>query len=295
MAWIRIEQSLVQNRKLYSLRSALRIDTAKAVGTLALLWLWAIDNARGGSLGRISDRQLAEICQFSPRRAAELRDALVSSGFLDPAGDDLVIHDWDDFGGRLEKRRERDRSYQRGRRRADVGADSASGRDTEQNTADQNRPDKTIADQMRQDNITFSGGDGGGARAESDDDFDEAGDYLLSRGLIPESWFGQAPELAANVRRFADSLFERIWGRAPGPTDYGRVFNCIVDREREDGAQHCRLNEKRRNLLMYAFEAAAAAGHTGEWDYVYGVLRRLAVRGIADLGDAEEYEMENGR
>lgn len=102
MAWIRIEQSLVQNRKLYSLRSALRIDTAKAVGTLALLWLWAIDNARGGSLGRISDRQLAEICQFSPRRAAELRDALVSSGFLDPAGDDLVIHDWDDFGGRLE-------------------------------------------------------------------------------------------------------------------------------------------------------------------------------------------------
>ena len=74
MAWIRIEQSLVQNRKLYSLKSALRIDTAKAVGTLALLWLWAIDNARGGSLGRISDRQLAEICQFSPRRAAELRD-----------------------------------------------------------------------------------------------------------------------------------------------------------------------------------------------------------------------------
>lgn len=204
MAWIRIEQSLVQNRKLYSLRSALRIDTAKAVGTLALLWLWAIDNARGGSLGRISDRQLAEICQFSPRRAAELRDALVSSGFLDPAGDDLVIHDWDDFGGRLEKRRERDRSYQRGRRRADVGADSASGRDTEQNTADQNRPDKTIADQMRQDNITFSGGDGG-ARAESDSFFDEAGDY------------------------------------------------------------------------------------------VYGVLRRLAVRGIADLGDAEEYDMENGR
>ena len=44
-----------------------------------------------------------------------------------------------------------------------------------------------------------------------------------------------------------------------------------------------------------AFEAAAAAGHTGEWDYVYGVLRRLAVRGIADLGDAEEYDMENGR
>lgn len=185
MAWIRIEQSLVQNRKLYSLRSALRIDTAKAVGTLALLWLWAIDNARGGSLGRISDRQLAEICQFSPRRAAELREALVSSGFLDPADGDLVIHDWDDFGGRLEKRRERDRSYQRGRRRADVGADSASGRDIEQNTADQNRPDKTIADQMRQDNIIFSGGDGGGARAESDNDFDEAGDYLLSRGLIP--------------------------------------------------------------------------------------------------------------
>ena len=56
MAWIRIEQSLVQNRKLYSLRSALRIDTAKAVGTLALLWLWAIDNARG-EIGRASCRE----------------------------------------------------------------------------------------------------------------------------------------------------------------------------------------------------------------------------------------------
>ena len=148
---------------------------------------------------------------------------------------------------------------------------------------------------MRQDNIIFSGGDGGGARAESDNDFDEAGDYLLSRGLIPESWFGQEPGLADNVRRFADSLFERIWGRAPGPTDYGRVFNCIVDHEYKDGEHHRRLNEKRRDLLMYAFEAAAAAGHTGEWDYVYGVLRRLAVRGITDLGDAEEYELENGR
>ena len=63
----------------------------------------------------------------------------------------------------------------------------------------------------------------------------------------------------------------------------------------EDGEHHRRLNEKRRDLLMYAFEAAAAAGHTGEWDYVYGVLRRLAVRGITDLGDAEEYELENGR
>lgn len=294
MAWIRIEQSLVQHRKLYGLKSALRIDTAKAVGTLALLWLWANDNARGGSLGPITDRQLAEICQFAPRRATELREALVGSGFLDRDGEALAIHDWADFGGRLEKRRERDRSYQRGKRRADDGADSASCRDIEQNREEQNRAEQSREEKNRKENKFISGGDGG-ARAAGESQADEAGDYLLDRGLIPESWFGQEPGLSANVRRFAESLFERIWGRTPGPTDYGRVFNCVVDREQEDGGQRCRFNGKRRDLLMYAFEAAASAGHTGEWDYVYGVLRRLAVRGIGDLAAAEEYELENGK
>lgn len=291
MAWIRIEQSLTQNRKLYSLKSAIRIDTAKAIGTLALLWMWAIDNADSGSLGCITAEQLAEVCQFPRGRAPQLRQALLDSGFLELRGADLVIHDWDDFGGRIEKRRAYNKDYKRRQRagNSESTLTEADVKDIEQNRTEKNRTDQNRQEQTRQEN-SFSGGDGG-ARAGANAQDTEVGDYLLGRELVPESWFGQESGLTAKVRLFADSLFKRVWGRSAGPTDYGRVFNAVVDRgEDESGQARCRFVDDRRDLLMYAFEAAAGAGHTGEWDYVYGVLRRLGERGIHDLGEAEEFE-----
>lgn len=292
MAWIRIEQSLTQNRKLYSLKSALRIDTAKAIGTLALLWMWAIDNADSGSLGCITAEQLAEVCQFPRNRAPQLRQALLDSGFLELRGADLVIHDWDDFGGRIEKRRDYNRDYKRRRRCVNIDSmlTESDVKYIDQNIQDQTIPDQTRQDETISDKTKNNSGDAGDPRTSRESDR-EVGDYLLGRDLIPESWFGQEPGLADKVRHFADSLFERVWGRTAGPTDYGRVFNCVVDRgEDESGQARCRFVDDRRDLLLYAFEAAAAAGHTGEWDYVYGVLRRLRGRGIHDLGEAEEFE-----
>ena len=294
MAWIRIEQSLTQNRKLYSLKTLLRIDTPKAIGTLALLWLWAIDHSRAGSIGCISNAQLAEVCQFSPRRAAELRKALIDSGFLEPHGAELVIHDWDEFGGRIEKRRDYNRDYKRRRRCVNIESmlTESDVKYIDQNIQDQTIPEQTRQDETISDKTKNNSGDAGDPRTSRESDR-EVGDYLLGRDLIPESWFGQEPGLADKVRHFADSLFERVWGRTAGPTDYGRVFNCVVDRgEDESGQARCRFTDDRRDLLLYAFEAAAAAGHTGEWDYVYGVLRRLRGRGIANLADAEAYEWQ---
>lgn len=284
MAWIQIDQSLPQNRKLYQLKTTLRIDTPKAIGILALLWIWALDNSKDGLLGGVSELQLAEICGFSLRRGGELREALVGSGFLDSGDEGLSIHSWGDYSGKLNKKREYYRNY---RRKERAESECASLCSTEVQGIDKTRQDQTRIDKIRQENISDAAA-GGDACAS------EAEDYLLSRGLVPESWFGQGPELTPKVRHFADSLFKGIWAKPPGPTDYGRVFNCVVDIEEVDGEQRCSYSERRAELLLYAFEAATAAGMAGRWDYVYGVLRRLRERGISDLGEAEQFELNGG-
>lgn len=289
MAWIQIDQSLPQNRKLYQLKSTLRIDTPKAIGILALLWIWALDNSKDGLLGGVSDLQLAEICGFSLRRGGELREALVGSGFLDSGDEGLSIHSWGDYSGKLNKKREYYRNYRRKERAESECASlcSTEVQDIDKTRQDKTRQDQTRLDKTRQENISDAAA-GGDACAS------EAEDYLLSRGLVPESWFGQGPELTPKVRHFADSLFKGIWAKPPGPTDYGRVFNCVVDIEEVDGEQRCSYSERRADLLLYAFEAATAAGMAGRWDYVYGVLRRLRERGISDLGEAEQFELNGG-
>lgn len=291
MAWIQIDQSLPQNRKLYQLKTTLRIDTSKAIGILALLWIWALDNSKDGLLGGVSDLQLAEICGFSLRRGSELREALVGSGFLDSGGEGLSIHSWGDYSGKLTKSREYYRNYRRKTREAQRASlcstevqaiDKTKQEETKQ---EETKPDKTRQDETENISDAAAGGDACASEAE---------DYLLSRGLVPESWFGQGPELTPKVRHFADSLFKGIWAKPPGPTDYGRVFNCVVDIEEVDGEQRCTYSERRAELLLYAFEAATAAGMAGRWDYVYGVLRRLRERGISDLGEAEQFELNGG-
>ena len=72
MAWIELHQSLPQHRKLLALRDALGLRTPAALGHMCLLWLWALDNAPDGDLSALPARQLAEICQFSERRAGDL-------------------------------------------------------------------------------------------------------------------------------------------------------------------------------------------------------------------------------
>lgn len=113
MAWIELHQSLPQHRKLLALRDALGLRTPAALGHMCLLWLWALDNAPDGDLSALPARQLAEICQFSERRAGDLAVALRTSGFVDA---DWRLHDWGDYTGRLIDQRAASRERQRRRR-----------------------------------------------------------------------------------------------------------------------------------------------------------------------------------
>lgn len=85
-----------------------------------MLWWWVLDNAPDGNLTGINPEDLAEVAEWkgNPERFIE---ALKVSGFLD---DDLYLHDWDSYAGKLINRRkantERVRQHRNTLRNADV-------------------------------------------------------------------------------------------------------------------------------------------------------------------------------
>lgn len=97
LAWIELHQSVVNHRKTLELADALDIEPVQALGHLASIWLWALDNAPDGTLNLVSDRALSRAAQWSGDPNA-LRLALVTAKYLDENG---ALHDWDDYAGRL--------------------------------------------------------------------------------------------------------------------------------------------------------------------------------------------------
>ncbi|MBW7453864.1 hypothetical protein ACFOLF_12365 [Paenibacillus sepulcri] len=104
MAWIELHQSLWTHRKTVILSAYLDINETYAAAHLARFWTWALDNAQDGDLTGLPDKVIA----FG---AGWLGDAnvfvtsLIDSGWLDDSGDGLIIHDWDDYAGRLIEKR----------------------------------------------------------------------------------------------------------------------------------------------------------------------------------------------
>ncbi len=109
MAWIELHQGLREHRKTYSCAEALNISRVTMVGTLACLWLWALDNTPDGRLEGISNRTIAMVCDWPEKKADKLIDALLSCGWLEKDGDILRIHDWTEYAGKLMERRAKDK------------------------------------------------------------------------------------------------------------------------------------------------------------------------------------------
>lgn len=107
MAWFEFHQSLTTHRKLYAMASKLRSRRSATAGYLAFLWSWALDNAPDGDLTDIDDEAIKLAADW-PRGAGEFISALRESGFLD-TGERRMLHDWDDYAGRLMYQRERNR------------------------------------------------------------------------------------------------------------------------------------------------------------------------------------------
>jgi hypothetical protein len=116
MAWIESHQSLGTHLKLRRLAKELRIHRAQAIGHLQFLWWWALDNAPKGDLSALSSAEIEEAAEW-PGPKDVFVDALRMHRWLDADG---MIHDWDEYAGRLIAQREKDRQRKRDSRRPEV-------------------------------------------------------------------------------------------------------------------------------------------------------------------------------
>lgn len=120
MAWIKVDQTLFDHRKITRLATMLDVDEMQAVGHVVSLWAWAIDNAQDGILSTktktglipFDDRQLAKAARWRGQmNDSKFVDCLVFSGFIDDDFDGhRTLHDWDEWAGALVKKRNDDRT-----------------------------------------------------------------------------------------------------------------------------------------------------------------------------------------
>lgn len=85
-----------RNPKFPRLARRTGLSTRETAGTLELLWLFAMEQAPAGDVGKWSDTDIEEICGWDGEPGA-LISALVECGWLDEcAKHRLLIHDWAD-------------------------------------------------------------------------------------------------------------------------------------------------------------------------------------------------------
>lgn len=110
MAWIELHQTVKKHRKTLRLSSLLGISRREAVGLLCDLWLWAIDNAdKHGLLEGMNAEDIGMALDMSKRQSEKTVAALVESGYLDLSDGQYVLHDWYEYCGKLNEKRESDR------------------------------------------------------------------------------------------------------------------------------------------------------------------------------------------
>lgn len=119
-------------------------------------------------------------------------------------------------------------------------------------------------------------------------------EYLEGRGTYLPAYFGVTDEILSNVELFATAMFKRWTTRAPTKNDIARVFFAIRRQEQDPQTKEWTVTfpQDGRDLLMYAFEQASNAGKPGDWNYIQGILRNLAMRQIRTLDQADDYDFE---
>lgn len=116
-AWIKSYQALRQHPKTRKL--ARRVGgLPAAIGHLHCLWWWCIDYAPDGDLTKHTAEDIAIACEWDGK-PADLIKHLSECGFLDN-GSGLHVHDWDEYGGALVERRERNAQRMKDARAANV-------------------------------------------------------------------------------------------------------------------------------------------------------------------------------
>jgi len=158
--WIQVHQNLRQHPKLIRAARYLDVSRVEAVGHLVHLWLWCVDYAPDGDLSAFDHETIAAAAEYAGD-AERFVQALVEAakigdrpGFLESIDGRMFVHDWQDYGGRLQDRRERDAERKRGERSKEASAGRP--QDIRRTSAgrpqlDKSRVDKKRIDKTRED------------------------------------------------------------------------------------------------------------------------------------------------
>jgi len=109
VAWIESHQELGRHPKTKKFARLLGISLPAAVGHLHYFWWWAMDYAQDGDLSRYEITDIAEACEWEGE-PEKLWEALIQVGFVD---EEIRIHDWCDYAGRLLEKREQNKERKR--------------------------------------------------------------------------------------------------------------------------------------------------------------------------------------
>jgi hypothetical protein len=105
MAWITVHQNLMTHQKTLRVADLLDVPAAYVTGCMVTLWCWALDNAPDGRI-TCTARALAKVAGWEGKRPTTFADALETAGFLDQVDGGWIIHNWEDYAGRMMDKRD---------------------------------------------------------------------------------------------------------------------------------------------------------------------------------------------
>ena len=111
MAWIKSEQAIASHPKTLMLAKRLDISVPEVIGHVHLLWWWALDYCKDGYITRYRD-YIPMAAQWEGD-GEKFTKALIEFGWVDEIDDELIIHDWMEWTGKLETVRQADRERKR--------------------------------------------------------------------------------------------------------------------------------------------------------------------------------------
>ena len=106
MAWIQVEQNIINHKKTLRAIRLLNISKITLIGHLNFLWIWAIDNIPDGIFPKEDIIVIEDACLWEGEEGAFI-SALVKAGFIDECSTGFSIHNWDEYGGKYAEQRER--------------------------------------------------------------------------------------------------------------------------------------------------------------------------------------------
>ena len=120
MSFIPSYQSLGTHRKTLRAASLLKIDRVLMVGHLHYLWWWGVDNVPAtGDITRVTDEEIALAAEWRGD-AREFAHALIEAGFIDAKKRKRFFHNWEEYIGKMLRKRESDRLRMRAARSANT-------------------------------------------------------------------------------------------------------------------------------------------------------------------------------